>query len=297
MDGLTFVSELVKALSWPLLVLVFILVMRRPLGNLISFIERLKYKDFELQFRRQLQTIKEEVPVELQLGEERTSEEVIYIEIAQKSPRAAISEVWRKIELVAINKLRHLLSEEEQKSRKLSALYLEHSGALTPAAQRLLRDLYHLRNQAVHAPDFAVSLDDALEYIHLAKALTKQIDAISELPKVKLTALTLLIMEINRLIDTGKYNDISISDIYSAIQKRNIFGYLKERAGDDIDLSWLVQGYRGFEEFYSERLEQLYNCYSGDERKKWGVQNLGLCLLLAWTNEIVQEGGGWYPNE
>ena len=299
MDILTFISELVSELSWPLLVLISVLLLRTPLANLIPLIERLKYKDFELQFSRQLRTIKEEVPVELELGAERIDEENKYIEIAEKSPSAAISEAWRRIELIAVTKLKQLLPGEEEKSGKLSVRYIERSGALIPSVERLLQDLYSLRNQAVHSPNFAITLDDALEYIYLANVIAKQIDAISELPRVKLTALTLLVLEINHLIDTGKYNHISISDIQNEIQKRNILRYLKEKAGNDIDLSLFLEGkaYQGFEEFYSERLEQLYNCYSGNERRKWGVENLGLCLLLAWTNEIVQQGAGWYPNE
>ena len=299
MDILTFVSELVSALSWPLLILSLVWLLQKPLGNLIPFVDRVKYRDFEMQFARQIQTVKEEVPVELKVGEEHIEEANKYIEIAETSPRAAISEAWRRIELTVIAKLKHLLPDEEEKSGKLSVRYIEYSGALIPSAERLLHDLYHLRNQAIHSPNFAISLDDALEYIHLANVLVKQIDAISELPRVKLTALTFLILEINHLIDTGKYNHISISDIQNEIQERNILRYLKEKAGNDIDLSLFLEGkaYQSFEEFYSERLEQLYNCYSGDERKKWGVENLGLCLLLAWTNEIVQQGAGWYPNE
>ncbi len=299
MDTLTFISELVAELSWPLLVLISVLLLRTPLANLIPLIEHLKYKGFEIQFGRQLQTIKDKVPVELELGAESIDEENKFIEIAEKSPSAAISEVWRRVELIAIEKLKQLLSDEEQKPTKLSVHYLEHCGALKPSVERLLRELYNLRNQAMHSPGSAISLDNALEYIHLAKVLMKQIDAISELPKVKLTALTLLISEINHLIDTGKYTDIPISDIYDEIQRRNILRYLKEKAGEDIDLSLFLEGktYQGFEEFYSDHLEQLYNCYSGEERRKWGVENMGLCLLLAWTNAIIQQGSGWYPDE
>jgi hypothetical protein len=42
---------------------------------------------------------------------------------------------------------------------------------------------------------------------------------------------------------------------------------------------------------------QMYGGYAGNERRKWGIENLGLCLLLAWTNEIIQQGSGWYPSE
>lgn len=52
------------------------------------------------------------------------------------------------------------------------------------------------------------------------------------------------------------------------------------------------QGLGDFERAYEEKMNQIYNAYAGDERRKWGVQNLGLCLVLAWTNEIIQWGEG-----
>ncbi|QDE27997.1 hypothetical protein FIV45_12300 [Paremcibacter congregatus] len=44
---------------------------------------------------------------------------------------------------------------------------------------------------------------------------------------------------------------------------------------------------------YLERME----LYAGQHRRKWGVENNGLCLLLVWTNEIIQRGTGWYPSD
>jgi len=53
--------------------------------------------------------------------------------------------------------------------------------------------------------------------------------------------------------------------------------------------------WRGFDRFYTQSLQSIYYGYAGDERRKWGIQNSGICLLLAWTNEIIQMGSGWHP--
>jgi len=115
---------------------------------------------------------------------------------------------------------------------------------------------------------------------------------------MELIALTHLIAEINHLIDLGKYDGITIEDIYKAINNGSILRYLKEKAGDDIDLSIYLKTktFNDFESWYVEHLQSLYNAYSGDENRKWGIQNRGLCLLLAWTNEIIQQGSGWVEN-
>lgn len=108
------------------------------------------------------------------------------------------------------------------------------------------------------------------------------------------TALTLLILRINSLIDSGKYNDITISDVHAAIESKELLRFIKNKCGSDIDLSIHLDStvYRDFESFYEQRINQIYGGYAGDERRKWGVENFGLCLILAWTNEIIQMGEG-----
>ena len=111
---------------------------------------------------------------------------------------------------------------------------------------------------------------------------------------MKITALTLLISEINHLIDTGKYDDISISDIHKAIEGKRVLRFLKDRVGADIDISLYLKTntYGNFEAYYEQKLNYIYGGYAGQERRKWKIEHRGLCLLLAWTNEIVQQGEG-----
>lgn len=109
---------------------------------------------------------------------------------------------------------------------------------------------------------------------------------------MQVTALTGLILQINKAIDSGKHNDIKISDIHNAIESQRLLRFLKEKCGKDIDLSIHLNStaYGDFEKFFEEKISQIYNAYAGDERRRWGIQNLGLCLVLAWTNEIIQQG-------
>lgn len=110
---------------------------------------------------------------------------------------------------------------------------------------------------------------------------------------MKVSALTLLVLNVNSLIDSGKYNDISIEDVHKAIERKRVLRFLQERCGADIDLSVHLESnaYGNFEAFYEGRISEIHGGYAGQERRKWGVENLGLCLILAWTNEIIQRGG------
>lgn len=102
---------------------------------------------------------------------------------------------------------------------------------------------------------------------------------------MKVASLTLLIMQINAAIDSGKHQTISVSDVHKAIERGSLLKFLKVSIGQDLYSSV----YDGFEEDYEEAITQIYHGYAGDERRKWGVQNQGLCLVVAWTNEIIQQ--------
>ena len=97
------------------------------------------------------------------------------------------------------------------------------------------------------------------------------------------------------MIDTNKYSDISLDIIYKEIEKGTILDYIETKAKGDIDLSIIRNGttYPGFEKFYVEYLQRLSNAYCGSD---FGINNSGLCLLLGYTNEIIQQGSGWYPS-
>jgi len=297
-----FVSKIIEYIVWPATVLVLVCMLKEPLRKLIPLIEKLKYKDFELSFRQQLETVKENIQSEAKDTLTVTNDlDIKLIKLVDISPKAGIQEAWQRLENTARVKLDRLLPSTINKIRSIhNAIdYLENTGALIPSTARALQDMQDLRNQAAHLTDFALSKEDAIEYIRVAGMINKQIEAIEELPKVNLAALTLLILEINHLIDTKKYFDITISDIHEAIESRSVLNFLKEKANGDIDLSLFVSTntFPDFEEFYNEQLQQIYNAYGGSERRKWKIENLGLCLLVAWTNEIIQLGAGWYPND
>lgn len=109
---------------------------------------------------------------------------------------------------------------------------------------------------------------------------------------MQVSALTLLILHVNSLIDSGKYANISIADVHAAIEQKRVLRLLKDRCGSDIDLSLHLDSttYGDFEELYEAEMDSIYGGYGGQERRKWGVEKSGLCMILAWTNEIVQRG-------
>lgn len=111
---------------------------------------------------------------------------------------------------------------------------------------------------------------------------------------MKHQALTLLIYYLNRLLDTGRYDDITLEDVSSHIEDGSILQFIQTRAGEDVHFDIFLKSttFGNFESFYVTYVQSLLDVY-GDN--KWGVSNRGLCLLIALTNEILQQGSDWRP--
>lgn len=108
---------------------------------------------------------------------------------------------------------------------------------------------------------------------------------------MKVNALYSVLKDINVLIDSGKYDKESIADMRKRMEDRTVFAWLRERP--EIDTSALAGGvYGDFEVWYSDGLERMCSGYAGDELRKWGLKNRGLCVLLAWTLALIEMGEG-----
>ncbi len=110
---------------------------------------------------------------------------------------------------------------------------------------------------------------------------------------IRLTSLTHLLLEINAAADTGQYDHITVKDVHGAIKRGQVLRFLKDSCKTDIDLSLLLDSKDPeFERWYERSLQDIYGGYAGNERRKWGVENRGMNLLIAWTTEIIQQREG-----
>ena len=100
-----------------------------------------------------------------------------------------------------------------------------------------------------------------------------------------LVELTFLVLELNALIDRG--SKATIEETREHIRSGDVFAWLRKTFPGQIDLS-IYEG-RPSEREISKQWQDILGGYEGKERRKWGVENNGLCLLLAWTNEQVAQ--------
>lgn len=150
--------------------------------------------------------------------------------------------------------------------------------------------------RAYRASAIAQRVEDCLR---VARSYCEEVDCeiqrrVAQVMPINLSFLTFLILQLNSVLDTGRYDGVPISEVHAAIKRGAVLRSLKERCGEDIDLSLFLgpHGDREFEPWYEKKLQDIYGAYAGNERRKWGVENRGLCLLIAWTNELIQQGDG-----
>ena len=101
---------------------------------------------------------------------------------------------------------------------------------------------------------------------------------------MKLNKLTYIILELNAALDTGKYDDVPLLEASQHIDAGDIVSWLGIRI-PDMDLSLLTA--QDADEFQAG-LADIFGGYAGAERRKWGVERRALCLLIAWTSELIQ---------
>jgi len=174
------IIELMKVIPWwPLTILVLAVVFRYELRGIAKRLQHLKYGDIDLTFQEDLRQAEKEVSKLPQpeaaeiISKPGASKFEEAIRIAELSPRASIEIAWREVEL-AIREaaIKHGLVADKDVplSTTISALI---SNQLIPEDfQVVLERLQRMRDQALHAPAFALGVDETKRFIQLARGVS-----------------------------------------------------------------------------------------------------------------------------
>lgn len=186
MDSLTFTSEAIKALAWPAAVVAVALMVRKPVIELLPFLSRLKYKEIELEFSKELAQLKAAAVTDKPLESPKDKAATVNISIdrllniASISTSAAILEAWSELEsasvAVASSFWNQPPSEVFRNSPRLGE-YLLQCNVIDEKQLAIFNQLRDLRNKAAHAVTLNISEDEARTYIELASSLSAYIRA------------------------------------------------------------------------------------------------------------------------
>lgn len=176
MDTLTFISNLIGSLAWPLAVVLVVWWLRKEIRKLLPFAKKLRYGDLEIEFEQQLAALKKDAESQKRthavLPKPEDAEVVSYLKsAAEVSPRAALVDAWVGLEITAVSSAQMLKLIPEQKTvpfpKVVSAL--RDSGVLEAKDVEILNRLRALRNDALHSPGFQLSPEEAQEFISLIR--------------------------------------------------------------------------------------------------------------------------------
>ena len=186
MDWLTFISKLADAFAWPLAVIAALVLFRAPIIALFPGLRRLRYKDFEVEFDKEIEALKAAAGPDLNAGIAETD---AYRDVRSRlttladiAPNAAVLEAWTQVQGAAkalIERRGHKMDYDVAEPYRLIQQIMERSGILERRKIKIFQDLRRLRNKAAHADDFDVSPAQAKEYVGLAMSLAGYLDKLA----------------------------------------------------------------------------------------------------------------------
>lgn len=183
MDCLTFIVELVKALAWPITIIILASQFRDSINEMLTKIKSLKYKDFEAilenieKEEKSVPEITSKEPTTQKLPEDKKSTFNDVYNLLESSPNMAVVQAYSYIELEAFLVLRHDKSidgstvDKIARSPSLVFRHLRKMGVIDEKVFNLIGHLKALRNGIVHSSYVKLSTEDALRYLEAAEKL------------------------------------------------------------------------------------------------------------------------------
>jgi hypothetical protein len=199
MGWLEFSSAVIKAVAWPLALMVTVFLFRRPLRDIMPSLHRVKAgtTGVELEWDNSIEATQHE------LDKERSHEPSIapngsspshesvgtgifpmreISQLADVSPASAVADTYRRLQ----NHIKQTLMargvniDDQPSSRKIIDLAWSHS-VLTLPQKNAMDRLRQMRNAAIHDVSFRVTKDQAIEYACTAQDLASTVSTQAEL--------------------------------------------------------------------------------------------------------------------
>lgn len=183
MDTFTFIVEIIKAVIWPVTVILILILLWKPINSFFPTMAKLRYKDLEIHFTRQVFQLAKEAKHSLDatlsnIDEELRTEHKKLLDIAEVSPRAALLESWMILESNAFQAMKRKdpkLTTTILKTPLQVGITMEKMGIINCSQKEIFDKLRNLRNAAAHAMDFTFDTRAAMEFVEMALNLAAHI--------------------------------------------------------------------------------------------------------------------------
>ena len=195
MTGLEFIASLIGSLAWPATAVTLAVIFRKPLGRVLLTLTALRFKDLELDFKREFSELEaaakavkleapEVEPKPIGPGQpvaRRLEEEIEAV--AAISPAAAIPLAWSAVEAELMSAVQLLAVSPDYppyNSAVQNLRLLREYAALDEDTYVVLDRMRQLRNRAVHGrmPPDTVSSHEAAEFGRFAQNVIGRLRAL-----------------------------------------------------------------------------------------------------------------------
>jgi len=179
MDGQTIV-QLISAIAWPFTVIIIAFMFRQEIRKTANRLSTFSYGDMKAEFEKDLNKLERDVK-ELPIKEPPTKAGLLENDsdtlnsyerlnrIADISPRAAIMEAWRDIEVTTKQVTdAYGISTDGQIAGVKAIRELVHQHLLPESVVVVYEQMRRLRSRAAHSADFTITTDEAKRYIDTA---------------------------------------------------------------------------------------------------------------------------------
>ena len=186
-DLFDLIASIINSISWPVASIIIVILLKKPLTNILNRLAQFKYKDFEANFAKEIEVVKnnmdsklEEIPI---TDNNKNSFLNEVTQIAKVSPMAAIPFAYSYIE----NALKEKMEEFNDYNKNNIYLvnnatkYLYHNEKIDGQTFETLNKMRKLRNAISHKNINKYSIDktDAIDYGKIAKVLIENIKTIN----------------------------------------------------------------------------------------------------------------------
>jgi hypothetical protein len=193
MSWIEFFSNVIGSISWPFATVSIVIILRSPIQSLILMITRLKYKDVEINFGKELKELQQVAETTVPKLENQTKEEsertLTFSEeiekVAEIAPSAAISLAWSRVEremYAAVLRLKSPPSYSPYASPYKNLMFLREHSNLDTNDFHVLDRMRRLRNEVAHSQisEVDINADEVREYAYLAAQLVHKLKNVSD---------------------------------------------------------------------------------------------------------------------
>lgn len=175
--------EIIKTIIWPMVILISIIILKKPLSTLLQKTKHLKYDKLELDFDQRIDRLDQEITKQIPTtSDSDISNFLVQLEFTQLSsisPTSAIQEAWREIENSAKSLIKRKGIELDYNIKtpyKLIQNTLVKGKIVDSNTGEIFEGLRQLRNKVVHSNNYSISEEQSIKYIKISHRLIEYLN-------------------------------------------------------------------------------------------------------------------------